>query len=128
MEDEALRRLLRDVEYGEYGLTRHELRARVPQLPEQVYLRLPDSKRFRSVAEILDQTGWQALARADGEFIDSLDAVPAAGATADGGPPAWGNSPLVESAPVIDAPNDEPVSGGGGPPTTRGTGTTSPSS
>jgi hypothetical protein len=111
MEDNALHGLLRGINYGEHGLTRNDLRRRVPDFPEQVYLRLPDSKRFRSVDEILDQTGWHALARADGEFVDSLDAVPAAGATADGGPPAWGNSPLVESAPIIDAPDNEPITG-----------------
>lgn len=111
MQAEALHRLLGAVDFGEHGLTRNELRDRAPALPEQVYLRLPDSKRFRSVEEILEQTGWHSLARADGEFVDSLDAIPAAGATTEGGPPAWGNSPLVESTPVIGAPDDEPITG-----------------
>jgi hypothetical protein len=111
MDEQVLHRLLRSVDYGEHGLTRNELRDRVPNFPEQVYLRLPDSKRFRSPEEILDQTGWHALARADGEFVDPLDAIPASGATADGGPPAWGNSPLVESTPVIDAPDNERITG-----------------
>jgi hypothetical protein len=111
MADDTLRRLLRGVDFGEHGLTRNDLRQRVPDFPGQVYLRLPDSKRYRSVEEVLDQTGWHSLSRAEGEFTDPLDSIPAAGATADGGPPAWGNSPLVESAPVIDAPDDQSVTG-----------------
>ena len=109
MADQALHHLLQAVDFGQHGLTRNELRERVPNFPEQVYLRLPDSKRYRSVEDILDQTGWHSLARADGEFVDPLDSIPAAGATVDGGPPAWGNSPLVENTPVIDAPGKEPI-------------------
>ena len=120
MHDEPLRALLRGVDFGEHGLTRNELREHVPNFPRQVYLRLPDSKRYRSVDEVLDQTGWHALARAEGEFSDALDSVPAAGATADGGPPAWGESPLVASTPVIGAPDDEPITGEAEvPPVTR---------
>jgi hypothetical protein len=124
MEGDVLHRLLHGVDFGEHGLTRNELRQRVPAFPEQVYLRLPDSKRFRSVEEILEQTGWHALARADGEFVDSLDAIPATGATAEGGPPAWGNSPLVESTPVIGAPDDQSITGAPEPPMSGGPGST----
>lgn len=111
MSDEALRTLLGGVDFGAHGLTRNELRERVPDFPEQVYLRLPDSKRFRSTDEVLDETGWHALARAEGEFVDALDSVPATGAMSEGGPPAWGDSPLISSEPVIGAPDDEPITG-----------------
>ena len=111
MAEEALHALLEHLDFGPHGLTRHEIRDRAPRLPADIYLRLPDSKRFRSVEEILDQTGWHSLARAEGEFVDPLDSVPSAGATGDGGPPAWGESPLIASEPVVEAPDDQPITG-----------------
>lgn len=111
MSDDTLRQQLRNVNFGQRGLTRNELRQQVPDFPEQVYLRLPDSKRYRSLDDVLDQTGWHSLSRAEGEFTDPLDSIPASGATDDGGPPAWGNSPLVENTPVVEAPDDQSITG-----------------
>ena len=43
-----VRAALEHLDFGEHGLTRNELRDRLPDLPDVIYLHLPDSKRFTS--------------------------------------------------------------------------------
>ena len=47
-EQETWRTALRALDFGELGFTRGELRERIPELPEAIYLHLPDSKRLTS--------------------------------------------------------------------------------
>ena len=69
-----------------HGLTRDELRARYAALPLGMYLRLPDSKRFESAAEVLHEAGG-AQSRAEGDFMGAEPDLP--DAEEDGGPAAW---------------------------------------
>jgi hypothetical protein len=101
---EALRRQLASLDYGEHGLTRNDLRARIADLPDAIYLHLPDSKRFGSAEEILYEVRTSA-ARAEGEFIAADDNTPSDGAEAEYGPAAYGDSPLVNTGIVGPATN-----------------------
>lgn len=101
---EALRRQLDSLDYGDRGLTRNDLRARIPELPDALYLHLPDSKRFGSAEEILYEARTSA-ARAEGEFISPDDTTPSDGAEADYGPAAYGDSPLANTGIVGPATN-----------------------
>ena len=96
---EAIRTRLEHANYGEHGLTRNDLRAHIPDLPEAIYLHLPDSKRFRSADEVLHEVRSSAW-RAEGEFVGPDDLIPSEGAEADYGPAAYGDSPLVSSGAV----------------------------
>ena len=91
----------------QHGLTRDELRAQYPAMPLGMYLRLPDSKRFTSAAEVLHEAG-VALSRAEGDFMGAHPDLP--NAKDDGGPPAWGDQSGVytkgeaaESGSAMDA-------------------------
>src|SRR5438093_12175032 len=97
------------VDYSEHGLTRNDLRAQIPDLPDAIYLHLPDSKRFRSAAEVLHEVRSSA-SRAEGEFVGPDDLIPGAGAQADYGPAAYGDSPLVSPGAVGPSTNT-PVPG-----------------
>ena len=103
---EAIRTRLEHANYGEHGLTRNDLRAQIPDLPEAIYLHLPDSKRFRSADEVLHEVRSSAW-RAEGEFLGSPDdsRVPSEGAEADYGPAAYGDSPLANLGVVGPATN-----------------------
>ncbi len=70
------------------GLTRDELRARYSDLPLGLYLRLPDTKKFHSVEEVLHEAG-VAPSRSEGDFLGAHPDLP--DAEEDGGPPAWGD-------------------------------------
>ncbi len=76
------------------GLTREQIRRKCRALPEGIYLRLPDSKRFQSVTEVLHEAGI-APSRAEGEFLGAYPNIPAEESIAFGGPPAWGQQPAV---------------------------------
>ena len=101
---EAIRTRLERADYGEHGLTRNDLRAQIPDLPEAIYLRLPDSKRFRSAGEVLHEVRSSAW-RAEGEFMGPDDLIPSEGAEADYGPAAYGDSPLVSPGAVGPSTN-----------------------
>jgi hypothetical protein len=72
-------------------MTRDQIRARCRALPLGVYLRLPDSKRFRSAGDVLREAGI-APSRAEGDFMGANPDYPADESVDDGGPPGWGGS------------------------------------
>lgn len=74
------------------GLSRDELRERLPGLPEEVYLYLPAAKKYYSAHEVLNNVGAHALARAEGEDAGPELDLPVDGAEDDGGPAAYGPS------------------------------------
>lgn len=94
--DEAVQALhaLERLEWGEEGLTRTEIRRHYPALPEEIFLRLPDSKRFTTASEVLHEAG-VAASRAEGEYLGVNPDLPEADSIADGGPPAWGGDPML---------------------------------
>lgn len=101
---EAIRARLERADYGEHGLTRNDLRTQIPDLPEAIYLHLPDSKRLRSAGEVLHEVR-SSTWRAEGEFVGPDDLIPIEGAQADGGPAAYGASPLVGPGAVGPSTN-----------------------
>jgi hypothetical protein len=101
---EAIRARLERANYGEHGLTRNDLRAQIPDLPEAIYLHLPDSKRFGSADAVLHEVRSSAW-RAEGEFMGPDDLIPSEGAQADYGPAAYGDSPLVSPGAVGPSTN-----------------------
>jgi len=70
-------------------MTRDQIRVKCRALPLGIYLRLPDSKRFRSPDEVLREAG-VAPSRAEGDFMGANPDYPAAESVDDGGPPGWG--------------------------------------
>src|SRR5436305_13105733 len=98
---DAIRARLERVDYGEHGVTRNDLRAQIPDLPEAIFLHLPDSKRLRSADEVLHEVRSSAW-RAEGEFVGPDDLIPSEGAEADYGSAAYGGSPPV--SPGADGP------------------------
>lgn len=93
-----------------HGLTRIQIRRRYPRLPEAIFLRLPDSKRYHSAAETLHDAGL-AASRAEGEFMGANPDLPEAESLAEGGPPAWGPSPLFTVGGVENSGSAEDTSG-----------------
>lgn len=98
-EQERWRAALHALDFGELGLTRGELRERVPELPETIYLHLPDSKRLASADAVLHEVA-RSSARAEGEFMAPDDNTPVEGAQADFGPAAYGESSLTSPSVV----------------------------
>jgi len=88
------------------GLTRSQIKAGYPAFPQAIYLHLPDSQRFESPEEML-HAARVAASRAEGDFLGPTPQIPARRSIEDGGPPAWGNSPLVTPGGVIDAGSAE---------------------
>ncbi len=97
-----------------HGLTRDDLRATLPDLPQALYLHMPASKRF-SDSRQLAQVIIDEMQLADAEAVE----VSAENeALALGGPPAWGADPLLggtrqESGSAtdtqgLDQTNDQP--------------------
>lgn len=89
-EDEALEAevTLEGLDWSK-GLTRDEILRRYRDLPLGIYLRLPDSKRYTSPAEVLHEAG-VARSRAEGDFLGANPDIPAEESASDGGPPGWG--------------------------------------
>jgi hypothetical protein len=100
---------LEQLDYGKRGLTRNDMRAQMPDLPDVIYLHLPDSKRFLSAAEVLHEVRSSA-ARAEGEFVAAGDDTPDDAAEGDFGPAGYGGSPLV-SPTVVGPTGNTPVAG-----------------
>jgi len=87
----------RELEHLDFsaGLTRDDVRARMPHLPEQIYLDLPASKRYRAARELVHDA-LNAQNRAEGEMVrEDFDAFDSEGAEDDGGPTAWGEDPII---------------------------------
>ncbi len=76
------------------GLTRSDILVHIPDFPHLLYLRLPSSKRFASAHEVVREI-CNADARADGEFTGSEDLLDEREVLDFGGPPAWGDDPLL---------------------------------
>lgn len=74
------------------GLTRDQIRERLPSLPTDAYVYLPSMKKFYSPEDVLEQTGEHALARAEGEMAGPDLDLPVDGAMEIDGPPAFGDS------------------------------------
>lgn len=89
---EAQQKLVQ-VDWGEEGLTRDEIRERYFALPQALYLRLPASKRFTSAEDVLLNVA-DARSRADGEIPGESAESPESESIADGGPPAYGPDPI----------------------------------
>jgi hypothetical protein len=88
------------------GLTRNDIKAAYPGFPQHIYLLLPDSKRFHSPQEVL-RAARLAPSRAEGDFLGTAPAIPANLSVEEGGPPAWGESPLVTPGGMIDSGSAE---------------------
>lgn len=97
---------LMELHYGPDGLTRDQIRKRYRDLPEELYLRMPASRRFRSAEDALRQAG-SAQSRAEGDFLGASPDIPEAESVADGGPPAWGGDPLLVRDAVEDGGSSE---------------------
>ncbi len=89
-----------------HGLTRNDIKAAYPDFPQEVYLRLPDSKRFGAPEEVL-RAARIAPSRAEGEFLGAAPDIPANLSVEDGGPPAWGEDPLLTPGATIDSGSAE---------------------
>lgn len=78
------------------GLHRDDIKARWPEFPVGIYLRLPASKKYYSADEVLLECG-VAPARAEGMFMGANPEAefPEAESVDDGGPPGWGDQPAV---------------------------------
>ena len=77
------------------GLTRDDVRRQMPNLPRELYLELPASKRYRSARELVHDAV-NAANRAEGEIVrEDFDAFDSSGAAEDGGPAAWGEDPII---------------------------------
>ena len=102
--------MLEHLDYGERGLTRNDMRAQLPELPDAIYLHLPDSKRFSTADEALHEVA-RSAGRAEGEFVAANDETGSDAAPADEGAPAgYGNDPLVE-ATVVGPSTNTPIGG-----------------
>ena len=87
-------RELQGLDFGD-GLTRDDVRSRMPNLPRELYLELPASKRYRSAGELVHDAQ-NAAHRAEGEMVrEDFDAFDSSGAEDDGGPTAWGEDPII---------------------------------
>ncbi|HEX6541944.1 MAG TPA: hypothetical protein VF040_09340 [Ktedonobacterales bacterium] len=84
---------LAKLDWGEDGLTRDEIHDLYPHLSPSIYLRLPASKRFTSVQDVLLNVA-DSPVRAEGEIPGESAESPEADSIEDGGPPAWGPDPL----------------------------------
>ncbi|HEX8032575.1 MAG TPA: hypothetical protein VF510_01945, partial [Ktedonobacterales bacterium] len=94
-----------------HGLTRDQIRRAYHHLPLGIYLRLPDSKHFTSVGEVLHEAG-VASSRAEGDFMGATPDYPDEESVADGGPPGWGDEdPLYHVNAQIDGGSAEDSEG-----------------
>jgi hypothetical protein len=103
---ETLALRLMDLDFGSNGLTRDELRRRLKDLPEALYLRLPASRHYHDAASVLRDAG-SAPSRAEGEFLGDKPEIPEAESLDDGGPPSWGATPLFIRDGVEDSASAE---------------------
>ncbi|HEX6798104.1 MAG TPA: hypothetical protein VF116_10385 [Ktedonobacterales bacterium] len=78
------------------GLHRDDIKARWPEFPVGIYLRLPASKKYYSPEQVLVECGLSSD-RAEGMFMGPNPEAefPEAESVNDGGPPGWGDQPAV---------------------------------
>ncbi|HEY7850656.1 MAG TPA: hypothetical protein VIC27_11365 [Ktedonobacterales bacterium] len=101
---------LMELDYGQDGLTRDQIRKHYRDLPEAIYLRMPSSRRFLSAEEALRDVV-EARSRAEGDFMGAQPDIPEQASVDDGGPPAWGGDPLFTLDGVEDGGSAEDTRG-----------------
>ena len=101
---------LMEIDYGEDGLTRVQIRKRYRELPEVIYLRMPSSRHFLNADEAMRDV-LDARSRAEGEYLGAQPDIPDADSVGDGGPPAWGGDPLLTVDAVEDGGSAEDTQG-----------------
>ena len=97
MKPTAWKDVEKDLEHLDFsgGLTRDDVRRGMSNLPEEIYLELPASKRYHSAGELMHEA-LNARSRAEGEVVrEDFDAFDSHGAEEDGGPTAWGEDPII---------------------------------
>lgn len=104
-ERQAIQRL-GALEWPLEGLTRDEIRRKYRDIPSGLYLRLPSSKRYHSPTEVFHDAQI-APSRAEGDFLGAHPDIPEADSVEDGGPPAWGGTPLFSVGGVEDGGSAE---------------------
>lgn len=107
-EDELETVMLRlmELNFGDDGLTRDQVRKKFHDLPEALYLRMPASRRFLNAEDALREA-LDARSRAEGDFLGPQPDIPEALSVDDGGPPAWGGDPLLVRDGVEDGGSEE---------------------
>lgn len=101
---------LMELDFGEDGLTRDQIRKHYRELPEALYLRMPSSRHFLTADEAL-RDALDARARAEGDFLGAQPDIPDAESVEDGGPPAWGGDPLLTRDAIGDGGSAEDTQG-----------------
>lgn len=101
---------LMELDFGQEGLTRDQIRKRYRDLPEAIYLRMPSSRHFLNAEEALHDV-WEARSRAEGEYLGAQPDIPEAESVDDGGPPAWGGDPLLTQDGIEDGGSAEDTRG-----------------
>lgn len=109
-EMETITLRLMELDFGEEGLTRDQIRKRYRDLPEAIYLRMPSSRHFLSADEAL-RDALDARSRAEGDFLGPQPDIPVQESIGDGGPPAWGGDPLFTPDGVEDGGSAEDTEG-----------------
>jgi hypothetical protein len=104
-ERQAIQRL-GALEWPTEGLTRDQIRRKYRDMPSGLYLRLPSSKRYYSSSEVFYDAAI-APSRAEGDFVGAHPDIPEVESVADGGPPAWGATPLFTPGAVEDSGSAE---------------------
>lgn len=89
-----------------HGLTRDQIRRKVRALPQSIYLRLPARKVYSDPATVVHDAE-VAASRAEGEFMGADPDLPEEEALDEGGPPAWGPSPLFTPGGSVDGNSAE---------------------
>ncbi len=107
---QAAEQALAQLDWGEEGLTRDEIRDRYPDLPSALYLRLPASKHFASAEDTLHNVA-DSRSRAEGEIPDEDSDSPVAESIADGGPPGYGPDPIYSNRGKEDGGSAEDTEG-----------------
>jgi len=77
-----------------HGFTRDDLQTQITDFPHILYLRLPASKHFLAAHEV-EQAILHAISRGEGEFMPDVTSAEEREVRAAGGPPMWGNDPLL---------------------------------
>ncbi|HZC06127.1 MAG TPA: hypothetical protein VE338_10830 [Ktedonobacterales bacterium] len=101
---------LMELDYGEDGLTRDQIRKRYRDLPEAIYLRMPSSRHYLNAEEAL-RDATDARSRAEGDFLGAQPDIPEEASVGDGGPPAWGGDPLFTRDGIEDGGSAEDTEG-----------------
>lgn len=101
---------LMEIDFGQDGLTRDQIRKRYRELPEAIYLRMPSSRHFLSAEEALRDVV-DARSRSEGEYLGPRPDIPTRASIEDGGPPAWGGDPLLTIDAVEDGGSAEDTEG-----------------